>query len=176
MAIASTDIIIRLSQGNTAAQTTSTANASLGGTMSTTAWAGGTLHDLFDQISGTENAASESEYRCVYVLNNHGTLTWEVVKAYLSAETAGGASVAIGLDGAGVGNGTTTGVAQVVANEDTAPTSVTFSSPTTDGTGLSLGNIGAAQAYAIWIKRTTANTSALNNDGATLAWAGDTAA
>ncbi len=176
MAIVAADIVIRLSQGNTNAQTTSTPNASLGGTMSTTAWAGGTLHDLFDQVSGTENGASESEYRCVYFLNNHGTLTAEAIKAYISAETAGGASLAIGLDPAGVGNGTSTGVATVVANEDTAPTGVTFSSPTTDAGGLAPANVAPAQAFAIWIRRTTANTSAVNNDGGTLAWSLDTAA
>jgi hypothetical protein len=69
--------------------------------MSSTAWAGGTLHDLFDVISGDENAASDVEYRCIYIRNNHATLTWPSPVVWVSAETAGGANIAIGLDPAG---------------------------------------------------------------------------
>jgi hypothetical protein len=52
----------------------------------------------------------------------------------------------------------------------------TFSSPTTKGTGLALGDIAAGSCRAIWIKRTAANSAALNNDGVTIRIEGDTAA
>jgi hypothetical protein len=172
MAIQSSDIQFRLSGG----ASNSNPNASVGGVMSSTSWAGGTLHDLFDVISGDENAASESEYRCVYVRNGHGTLTWEAVKAWLTAAVAGGADLSIGLDPAGAGNGSTTGVAGSVANEDSAPSGVTFSAPGTKAAGLLLGNINAGQAFAIWFKRTAANSAPLDDDGATLNVEGDTAA
>lgn len=170
MPIASTDIKTYLSGG--AANTNP--NASLGGVISSTEWTGGTLHDLFDAVTGDENAAQESEYRCIYVKNTHASLTWLGVKVWISAETSGGANAAIGLDPAGVGNGSTTGVATTIANEDTAPSGVTFSTPTTKAAGLTIGDIGPGQAQAIWIRRTTTNSAALDNDSVTLTFEGDT--
>ena len=167
MAIVSTDITFPLSGGSG----NSDPNLALGGAVSTTVWAGGTLHDLFDIITGDENAASTVDYRCVYVKNTHGSLTWEAVKLWISAETAGGASISIGLDPAGVNS-----VGTTIANENAAPSGVTFTAPTTKGTGLSIGNIPAGQYQAIWIRRTAANSSAIDNDGATLTAEGDTAA
>ena len=172
MPITSAEIQWRLSGG--AANTNP--NASLGGVMSSTAWAGGTLHDLFDLVSGDENAALEAEYRCVYVRNANASLTWSNVVAWLSAQTTGGADMAIGIDPAVAGDGSTTGVATTVANENTAPTGVTFSAPTTKGTGLSIGNLTAGQGRAIWFRRTTTNSAALSNDGATIRTEGDTPA
>lgn len=172
MPIVSGDIQFRLSGGGA----NSNPNASLGGVMSSTAWAGGALHDLFDLITGDENAASDVEYRCVYVRNGHATLTWEAVKAWLTAAVAGGANLEIGLDPAGAGNGSTTGVAAVAADENTAPAGVTFSAPSTKATGLSIGNLTAGQAAAIWFRRSATNSAPLDDDGATLNVEGDTAA
>jgi hypothetical protein len=175
--IADADIQFRLSGG----AGNSSANASTGGVMSSTAWTGGTLHDLFDAISGDDNAASVTDYRCIYVRNNHATLTWGPnVKAWFSAVTAGGASLAIGLATQGVGNGTSTGVASTIANENTAPapavTFLTDTVATSKGAGLSLPDIPAQSAHAIWIRRVAANTAALSNDGATIQVQGDTPA
>lgn len=172
MAIADSDIQFRLSGG----ASNSNVNLSIGGVMSSTAWAGGVLHDLFDVITGDENAASTVDYRCVYVRNGHGSLTWSSVKAWLSAVTAGGADIAIGLDPAGVGNGSTTGVAATPANETTAPAGVTFSAPTTKGTGLAPASVPSANAFALWIRRTAANSAAAASDGATISVQGDTPA
>lgn len=173
MAIADSDIVYRLSGG----ASNSNVNNSIGGVMSSTAWAGGTLHDLFDVISGDENAASTVDYRCVYVRNSHATLTWGPnIKVWITAQTAGGATLDIGLDPAGVGNGTTTGVAATPANETTAPAGVTFSGPTTKGTGLAPANVPAGSAFALWIRRTAANSAAAANDGATVRAEGDTPA
>jgi hypothetical protein len=63
-----------------------------------------------------------------------------------------------------------------VANESTAPASQTFTAPTTKGTGLAIGNIPAGSVAAIWVRRTAANTVAVNNDGVTIRCEGDTAA
>ncbi len=56
------------------------------------------------------------------------------------------------------------------------PAGITFSAPTTKGTGLNLGSLNAGQVRAIWIRRTAANTVAVSNDGATIRVEGDTAA
>lgn len=147
--------------------------ASLGGVMSSTAWAGGVLHDLFDAVTGDENAASDDEYRCVYVRNAHATLTWQAVVTWLSAVTSGAADIAIGLDPVGNGNGSSTGVATTVANEDAIPAGVTFSAPTTKGAGLSIGDLAPSVGRAIWIRRTATNSAAQSGDGATIRCEGD---
>lgn len=159
--------------GNTTAQPDP--NASLGDQISTTAWAGGSPNDLFDDVSGAENTASDVEYRCIFIHNSNAANAYENVVAWLSAEVAGGASIAIGVDPAAasaIGSGSAQ--AAVIANENTAPAGVSFSSPTTQAAGISLGTIPAGQCRAIWIRRAAANTAALSNDGVTLSVAGDT--
>lgn len=159
--------------GNTTAQTDP--NQWLGDQVSTTAWAGGAANDLFDDVTGAENAASDVEYRCVFVHNTNAANVLENAVVYLSAETAGGASIAVGADTtAASAVGSASAQAVTIANENTAPAGVTFSSPTTAGAGVALGNIGVGQVKAFWIRRTAANTAALSNDGVTIAVTGDT--
>lgn len=159
--------------GNTTAQ--ADPNQWLGDQVSTTAWAGGAPNDLFDDVTGAENAASDVEYRCVFVHNTNAANVLENAVVYLSAETAGGASIAVGADTtAASAVGAATAQAVTIANENTAPAGVTFSSPTTAGAGVALGNIGVGQVKAFWIRRTAANTAALSNDGVTIAVTGDT--
>jgi hypothetical protein len=158
--------------GNT---TISAAATSLGDQISTTAWAGGTVNDLFDNISGAENAASTVDYRCIFIHNSNTLNTLENPAVWISAETAGGASIAIGVDTtAASAIGAATAQAVTIANETTAPAGITFSSPTTFATGVALSNIAAGSCRAIWIRRTAANTAALSADGVTLSVQGDT--
>lgn len=181
MAIASSDILFKLSlktgtAGNQSAQPDP--NQSLGKYISTTQLSGTALNNLFDNISGAENAASTVDYRCVFVHNSHATLTLQSAVVYVSAEVAGGASVAIAVDNvAASAIGSASAQADLVTNETTAPSAVgAFSTPTTSGAGLSLGSIPAGQTRAFWVRRTAANTSAVDADGATWAVTGDTAA
>ena len=157
--------------GNSGAGT----NAGLGKYISTTDWAGGSLNDLFDDVSGAENAASTVDYRCIFLSNTNGANPWQNAVAWLSAETAGGAAIAIGVDTtAASAVGSASAQALIIANETTAPAGVTFSSPTTQGAGIALGTIPNGSCRAIWIRRTAANTAALSGDGVTLTWTGDT--
>ena len=177
MPITASDIVTRytVKTGSTGDSTAGTAAGSLGGFTSTTAWPdGGTL---FDDITGAENAASTVDYRAVDVLNNHATLTMLNAVVYVSAEVAGGASVAIATDNAGPVSKTSASQGANIATETTAPGTVSaFSTPTTAGAGLSLGNIGPGQIKRVWIRRTAANTAAVDGDGFTLGIACDTAA
>lgn len=175
-AITSGEILFKYSVSAAAGNTTAgTAATSLGDQISITAWAGGSPNDLFDDISGAENAASTVDYRCIFIHNSNSANTLENAVVYLSAETGGGASIAVGADTTAasvIGSGSAQ--ALTVANETTAPAGVTFSSPTTAGTGVSLGNIPSGQCKAFWIRRTAANTAALSSDGVTIAVTGDT--
>lgn len=150
-------------------------NASLGDQASTTAWAGGTLHDLFDEITGAENAASTQDHRGIMVRNTNAANPFQNVKVWISAETAGGASISIGADPAAA-SAYTSGSTQMatIGTETTAPAGVTFTAPTTQGAGVALGDIPVANVKGLWIRRSAANSAALSNDGATLSIGGDT--
>ena len=76
----------------------------------------------------------------------------------------------------GLGSSAVNGTEQTVANESTAPSGVTFSQPTTKGTGIALGTIPAGQHRAVWVRRTVAAAAAANNDTYTFRVEGDTAA
>lgn len=179
MAITASDIAFHLSvkTGSAGDSTASTPAASLGKYVSTTAITDATLGNLFDTITGDENAASDVEYRCFFVRNNHATLTWESVVVWIQSETSGGASVAISVDTTATSDADSASAqAKEVTDESTAPATQTFSSPTTKGTGLSIGNLAPDEVHAIWVRRTAANSAALDTDGVVLRCEGDTAA
>ena len=180
MAITQSDILWKLSvtSGSAGNSTSGTPAGSLGKYISTTQLSGTTLNNLFDDISGDENAASTVDYRCIFIHNAHASLTYQSPVIWISSEVSGGASIAIAVDGtAASAIGSASAQAAQIANETTAPTGTGgFSSPTSKATGLSLGSIAAGSCKAVWIRRTAANNAALNNDGVTFAVEGDTAA
>ena len=171
MAIVNTDILLKLSTTAGAAgnSNTSTPNTTLGKYISTTQITDNTINNLFDNISGAENAASTVDYRCIFIHNNHGTLTYQSVVVWLLSEVAGGANIAIGVDPAAASAiGSASAQAATIANETTAPAGVTFTSPTTQGAGISVGDILPGQCRAVWVRRTATVSAALSNDGVTL--------
>lgn len=185
MAITATDILYKFSVAAAAGNTTAgTAAGSLGDQISTTEITSALLHNLFDVVTGDENAASDVEYRCFFVHNNHATLTWENAVVWVSANVAGGANVALGVDPAAASAiGAATQQASISSTEGTVPTpAVTFtdyaagSAIDVKARGLSVGSLTAGQCRAIWVRRTAANNAALNNDGCTITVEGDTAA
>lgn len=180
MAIASGDIVYRYSVKTGAAgdTTAGTAAGSLGKYISTTAVSAGPLNNIFDDVSGAESSAGDDEYRCIFVLNNHGSLTLQNAVVWIESQVGSGADITIGLDPAGVtAKGSASAQAADIATEGDAPAGVSFSNPTTKGGGLSIGNIAAGSCQAIWYKRhVAASTGALSNDGAQIRVEGDTAA
>lgn len=166
MAIVSSDIKTRLSGGASNADPA----LSLGGIISSTD-AGS---NIFANVSSSDAAAGCTHYRCVYVLNNHGSLTLENAKVWIQTNTPSTTTaISIALDGGGL-NATAEGPK---SDQLTAPSGETFTAPSSEGTGLSLGNIPAGQKYAIWIKRVVdASSPAYSNDGFTIRVKGDTAA
>ncbi len=178
MAILASELLYKLSvkTGTAGNSTAGTPAGSLGKYISTTGVSTTALNNLFDDISGDENAAAEAEYRCLFIHNANASLTLQNAVVWISAEVAGGANAAIAVDTtAASAIGATAAQALEVANEDTAP-ALTFASPTSKAGALALGNIGAGQCRAVWVRRTATNSAALNNDGVTLRIEGDTAA
>jgi len=180
MPIASSDIKFKLSvkTGSAGNSTAGTPAGSLGKYISTTEITDNTLNNLFDDISGDENAASTVDYRCIFIHNAHASLTLQSPVIWLSAEVSGGANITIAIDDiAASAIGDSSAQAAQITNETTAPTGTgAFSGPTSKGTGLSLGSIPAGQCKAVWVKRTATNSAALSSDGVTLKVEGDTAA
>lgn len=179
MAITAADIKFKLSVTTTPGNANAQAdpNLSLGEFMSSTEIVDATDNNLFDDVSGDENAASDVEYRCFFVHNDHGSLSWITPVAWISAEVSGGADIAIAIDGtAASAENSASAQAEEVVNESTAPSGESFSAPTTKGTGLAIGTLATSTCRAIWVRRTAANTAALNADGVTIRCEGDTAA
>lgn len=178
-AIVASDLVWRFTttSGSAGDSTAATASGSLGkyAGNSSSAWSGGSLNDLFDNVSGAENAASTVDYRGLALLNNNASNSALSGSLYIASEVAGGTSIAIGADTtAASAKGGASAQLLTIANENTAPAGVSFSSPTTDGAGISLGDIPVANVKGVWIRRTAANTSALSADGFGLGVAVDT--
>jgi hypothetical protein len=168
MAIVAGDIDFHLSGGSG----NSSADASLGGAISTTQVGSG-VHNLFDQVSGAESTAGDTEYRCFYVKNAHGSLTLQGAKVWIQSNTPStGTAVRIAL-----GTSAVNGTEQTIGNESTAPSGVSWSTAVDEANALSIGDVPFGQHKAIWVERViTAGAGAYSDDQATIRVKGDTAA
>ena len=154
---------------------TGVAAGSLGGYMSQTRIVGSVMHNLFDVVTGAENEAMDVEYRCLFFANTSSDDSLSSTRLWIESQVGGGASCAIGLDPGGVvAMDSATAQAVTAANESTAPAGVTFSSPTTEAASLEVGTFGPGECFAVWVRRTAANTPAVANDGVTLRISGGT--
>ncbi len=160
--------------GSAGDTTSGAALGSRGKYVSTTVWDGDTINDLFPDLSPDDNENSVIDYRCVFILNDNASLTLSNTFLWLGSQVAGGADIAVGLDPVGVvAKGSGSVQAATIANVNTAPSGVTFSAPTTKGTGLSIGNLDAGEVCGIWIRRTGTASGSLSSDGVTLHIAGE---
>lgn len=170
MAIVSTDLKLYLTGG----AANSNVNLSLGGAVSSTEVVDNTLNNLWDDVSGDEGAAGDTEYRCVAVKNTHGSLTLTSSKVWIQTNTPStDDTVTIGLATQGLNTQPST-----IADETTAPSpSVTFVTAIDKANGLNTGNVPNGQYYAIWIKRVVTGPAAANdNNSYVLKFEGDTSA
>jgi hypothetical protein len=152
-------------------------NAALGGVLSSVQIVDATLHNLFDVVSGIESRDGDIEYRCFYVRNAHATLTLMNPEIWIQTNTPhANTTIAIGLDPAGVGDGSVTGVADTIVDEEEAPDGVTFFTPTGEGDGLEFpADLAPGEVMAVWARRTvTLGATALNVDNAVLRVQGET--
>jgi hypothetical protein len=163
MAIAASDIVYRLSGGASNA----TPLTSLGGVKSSVA----ASTTIFDDVAAGESSAGDTEYRCVYVHNAHATLTYTAPVAWIATNTPSpGTTIDVG-----VGTSAVNATEQTVADENTAPTGVTFSAAATQGAGVALGDIPPGQSRAIWVRRTVTAGAAAYADSFTVRVTGTTA-
>ena len=160
MAIVPADILYFLTGGAANADP----NLSLGGGISNTQ-CGTAVHQLFDAVSSVEGAAGDTEYRAIDVKNSHGTETLAATVIWISQETVSAfTTVALAYDATGT---------QSVADESTAPTGLTFTTPLSRATGISLGDIGPGATRRIWLRRTVTALAPVANDSGSLTVGGD---
>lgn len=150
-----------------------TASGSLGKYMATTAPANAQIGNLFPNISAQQNATGITLYRCVFV-HNGGPGTWFNAEAYIESQTAGGGNISIGADPTGVvPDDDTDPQAVEIANGETAPAGVTFSTPTIMGGGVPLGDILPDHCVALWVRMDVPpNAPALAADRAVVRFVG----
>lgn len=148
----------------------------LGGAITATEITDNAVANLFDNVSGAEAAAGDTEYRAFYIKNTHATLTWQAVKFWISSNTTSADdTLTVGLDLVGV---IATGAGDSVADESTAPDpSVTFAAAANEGAALTIGDVAAGSYILIWVKRVVgAAAAAIAANAATLNWTGDSEA
>ena len=167
MSVAASDMKIRYSvtSGSAGNSTAGTRAGSLGKYISTTDVSGST-NVFFDDVSSAEASAGDTEYSCVFVLNDHATDSALNVTVQVVSEVSGGGSTQAALDNiAASAKGSSSAQAAQVADENTAPSGVgTFGT-----SALSIGTLAAGQCKAVWLKRTVAaSTAAISADGFTL--------
>ena len=140
---------------------------------------GGAIHAdaagsaYFDDVSSAEATDGDTgEYRCIYVKNNHGSLTLTGAKVWIKTQSPSpDTAITIGL-----GTSAVNGTEQTIADESTAPSGVSFTAPADFAGGLSIGDIPFGQHKAIWIKRVVTAGAAAYADSYALTVQGDTAA
>lgn len=91
-----------------------------------------------------ERQAGSTRYRCI-ILKAHGTEDVDNLTFWLGS--TGQATFAIGTEAL------VDGEVQTIADDETAPSGVTFSTPETEEAGLVIGTIAAGEAIALWIRR-----------------------
>lgn len=154
MPIAASDIKTRLSvttgsAGGSTAQ--GNPNASLGTYISTTDISGTPLDNLFNDLTGDQQAAGQVDYRCMFVYNSHATLTYQTPKIWLSGfrSTAVASTDVITASGHGMATNDEVRV-EAELNTDTIPaglannTNYFLTSVTTNTFKLSATNGGSA--------------------------------
>lgn len=116
---------------------------SLGGAISNTVCGSGT-NQLFDIVLPDEVLAGDIEYRCIWVKNTHVSEILYGARIFISEETTSpDTTVLLAYDSAGT---------QTIANENTPPIGLTFSTPLSYETGIELGDISANIKKMIWLK------------------------
>jgi len=110
-------------------------------------------NELFDSVKRYESHFGDTEYRCFFVTNTHLTETMWDIKIFINSQPVSKVdTLQMGLDPASVGDGFTTGIAVTVADENTAPAGVTFTTPSRLNP-LVIGDLAPLKCKAVWVKR-----------------------
>lgn len=98
-----------------------------------------------DNVTSAEATAGVTNYRGV-MLYNESAFYVDSIKVWVVAPASG---FSIGIESP------TANAIQTIASETTAPTAVSFSTPTTEGGAVSIGSLAPGGMYGLWVRRTT---------------------
>lgn len=196
MAIVAGDLVKSLTGAASNGGAQADPNASLGNYRSSTVITNNSDNNLFDDVSGSEASAGDTEYRCIAIQNKHASLELQGAKVYLAESDVGAGNViSFAVETPATAN-LTNGNAQTVANESTVPSSINTTNHNGVGSGVSdwstattfaagvavnLGghdaNLGVDELIFVWIRRVIgAGASAASAVNFTVRIEGDTAA
>lgn len=124
---------------------------SFGGYASHTPFIGGQINNLF---GASPAEGSLPEYRCLYVVNQSDTYTWNNVRVFIPTTDANGPKFYIGIDPTAVSE-LTTETQQTIrpSSSKISPSGVTFSAPNNYTTGINVGTLPPGHGRGVWIKR-----------------------
>jgi hypothetical protein len=125
--------------------------------------------NLFDSVGSGEAQAGSTEYRAVMVKNDSAAAMNSMVVWIETNTPFADDHAEIGIEAP------TAGAIQSVADEATAPASVTFSLADGEANGLSIGNLASGDVYGVWLKRVVSSTNQrYANNSLTFAFKADT--
>lgn len=135
-------------------------------------------NNAWSDVPGTEAQSGSTKYRGEYYKNNHASLELQNARAFIPTNTTSADdTIAIAVADEGAGNGSSTGVMETIANENTAPVGPAFSAPATYAAGLSLPGMTTLKVHGVWKRRiVTAGASAINANSYQVTVQGETAA
>ena len=124
-------------------------NASIGGVVSSVELVNNMKNNLFDKVSAQEAEDGLEDYRCEALKNDHASLTYKGAKVWIRQQTTSSdTAVLIGASADGINTNPT-----AIADDSTAPTGVTFTSPATEAAAISIGDIPPGEFFCYWTKR-----------------------
>jgi hypothetical protein len=110
--------------------------------------------NIFDNVTEAQSLAGNTEYRCFYIENNHATLPAYNVTLWVSSQPTVADTISLALDSNGL-NGTALGPLNDTEDTTDVLSGLTFTTPTSQSTGLDLGTMAAGDNYPFWIKKVT---------------------
>ena len=134
-------------------------------------------NNAWSDVPGAEAAAGSIKYRARYWKNAHGSLELVNAKFFIPVNTTStDDTIAIAKGDEGAGDGSSTGVLETIADEDTAPVGPAFSAPATYASGIALSGMTTGKVHGYWERRTvTAPASAKTANSYQLTLQGETA-
>tara|TARA_R110000868_G_scaffold60448_7_gene184628 strand:+ start:2076 stop:2870 length:795 start_codon:yes stop_codon:yes gene_type:complete len=108
---------------------------------------------LFADVTKAESLSGVTKYHCFALKNAHASMSMISILSWIVANTPGADTISIGLDPLTAGTGSVGPTA--IANENTAPSGVTFVAPTSsvDANVLALGTLTYGLCRFIWLKQ-----------------------
>jgi len=137
------------------------------------------LNNLFPDVTGPQSTAGATHWRCIYIHNNHATLTLTNAKIWIAQDTtSANDEIDIALDPVAIGSNTAVTVTDTSTGSSTpAGISIPGTRPSSSGTALTIGDIPATSKKAMWVRRVVqAGASAYTNNNFQLQVSGETLA